>query len=152
MSEGDLQRLEKKIDLLYKLVLNAKCSKVDQLSDLISIYDVQKDLEALKEVFLLAETPVGIEPPSTSEIESVQDEIHALQAKLDNGDYMKKEESMLKDQMLSLQKKISEMQRLKIGLPEIQKKERLDYQERLYQEFLDKIGADKVKDKRFHRR
>ncbi|HME54128.1 MAG TPA: hypothetical protein VKM55_18025 [Candidatus Lokiarchaeia archaeon] len=152
MEEEILQRLEKKIDLLYKLVLNAKCSKVDHLSDLISIYDVQKDLEALKEAFLLTETRVGIEPPSNSEIESVQDEIHALQAKLDNGYYMKKEESMLKDQMLSLQQKISEMQRLKIGLPEIQKKEQLNYQERLYQEFLDKIGADQVKDKRFRRR
>lgn len=141
MNEEDIKRIEKKVDLLYKIILTLD---VDQSGDITTVKTVNSVIDELLPLFNLSAEKEIIKIRSYEEIkkekEGLKSELKKLEKEYQNGNYLAKEESQLKRKMEDLTNKIEELNRITAYLVDIMELNKELYEVLLYKGLRKKLG------------
>jgi len=110
MSEEDIKRIEKKVDLLYKILLDLEVDSVGHPYNYTYISNFFDDLIPL---FNLSANKNIIKIPNEQEVkkseDNLKDELEKLKRDYNEGNYIAKEKGKLEVEMEKIQDKIEEL-------------------------------------------
>lgn len=143
MSQEDIERIEKKVNLLYQILLTLE---VDSGSDgnLNKEESFSVFMEELIPLFNLSAEKEMIEFPSEEETEKEKKELESTLEKLEkdyeNGNFLAKEENKIKKKIEDLTDKLEELSKISEFRKEVDDKNKELYEIILYQDLRRAVG------------
>ncbi|MFX0029721.1 MAG: hypothetical protein ACFE8B_10965 [Candidatus Hermodarchaeota archaeon] len=110
MNDKDLERIEKKIDLLFKILLELNVEHIGYPYDFKYLSNHGEEIRAFYSLDIEKERH-RIQFPSKKEVDETQTKLEKLQKKYTDGDYLAKEKQEIEDQIKSLEEKLEEFEK-----------------------------------------
>jgi len=148
MSEKDMKRIEKKVDLIFKILLELNIDNVDSGYPYNQTY-INKFMDELVPLFELSAEKEKIKPesPTQEEIKELTNdykgELAQLEKKYEKGDYLAKEENEITTRIEDLKKYIKEIPKIIHSRVRIEKIYQEIYEIRLFWNLRKKLGLIK---------
>lgn len=143
MSEEDIKRFEKKVDLLYKILLELRIpdfgAPYDQsyintfMDELIPLFGLSAEKEEIKGLFTQEDiSKRGME---------LQNELKKLKKIYENGDFLAKEEETIKNKIEDLTNKLKELSEISALYNKVRDKNKEIYENGLFIDLQRKVGV-----------
>lgn len=144
MIENDVERIEKKVDLIFKILLDLKVVDTGYIEDLIPVYD------------LIAKKDTIENYPTQDEIQDwenkLNDELNRLNQDYKQGNFLSKEKDKIKQRRKYLEEELIRLLKLSNNKLKFDNKSIETYKINLFKDLEDKLGVTGEYDKYSYRK
>lgn len=109
MNDKDLERIEKKIDLLFKILLDLNVDEIGYPYDFRYLGRYGEEIRLLYNLDIEKERH-KVKFPNKEEIKDIRTKLEKLQKRYEEGDYLAKEKQKVEDQIAQLQKELQKLE------------------------------------------